>query len=56
MLELNDNTEKESRNCTNYEYNLLHQYEIKIMVMQFAIKKYGLQVFLGHEEPATEYK
>lgn len=50
MLELRDMTEKESRDYLNYDTNLVFKYKMRIMIIGFAIKKYGVKAFLEQEE------
>lgn len=51
MLEL-----KENRKDSNYDANLVWNYKIEIRMARHTIKKYGLQVFLGQEDPPADKK
>lgn len=54
MLEIKDQTEKESRHYLNYDANLVYKYKLKTIIVRLAIEEYGLQVYMGEEELETD--
>ena len=51
MLEIKDMTEEENRKYLNYDANLVYKYKLRVMIARITIEEYGLQVYLGKEEP-----